>query len=489
MHITIKTLFEKGYSKRKIAELVGCSRRTVRRALRRIEQGQELRRKKVSSIILPFEEVVRAKVSQELTAVRIYEDLVKESGYRGSYETVKLLVRKIKKESQPVYIHNVNLPGEEAQVDFGYAGRLFDSSGKLRKGWVFCFGLSFSKLDYYEVVFSQDVQTFLLCHIHAFKYLGGLPRIVKIDNLKSAVLEAHFYEPEYQRDYFLFSRHYGFSPSPSRVRTPTDNPQAESRVKYVKRNFFNGRKFLDIDDCNRQLREWMENVSHQRIHGTTKKRPRELFEQEERAKLLSLPEKDYELSLWTQRKVSSNCHLTFENNYYSVPFAYCGKEVTLQVTENLVKIYEGINPLAEEEGKLLAVHPRLRGQGKFQTTSSHYPCWKMVSRTEYQEKYRQKMAECGPYAERYFQEIVSLQQGYWSKVIHGILSLARKYGPEAVNLACKRALFYEAYGYRVIKNILEKRLHRVEWEEPAVEKTASVSKMLRPLADYESLLN
>jgi len=83
----------------------------------------------------------------------------------------------------------------------------------------------------------------------------------------------------------------------------------------------------------------------------------------------------------------------------------------------------------------------------------------------------------------------SLQPGYWSKVIHGILSLARKYGPEVVDLACKRALFFRAYCYRVIKNILEKRLHRVEWEEPMVEKRVRVSKMLRPLADYESLLN
>jgi hypothetical protein len=303
------------------------------------------------------------------------------------------------------------------------------------------------------------------------------------------VLKAHFYEPEYQRDYLLFSRHYGFSPSPSRVRTPTDNAQAESRVKYVKSNFLRGKEFADINDCNRQLREWMERVSHERIHGTTKRRPRELFEQEERHRLQVLPAEDYEMSLWLRRKVGVNCHLAFENNYYSVPYAYCGKEVTLQVTESLVKVYDGINPLSQEEGKLLCTHPRLKGQGKFQTNSAHYPSWKLVSKTEYQEKYRQKMAEIGPFAERYFQEIVRLQEGYWAKVIHGILYLAKKYGPEPVNLACKRALFYGAYGYRVIKNILEKRLHRVEWEEPGVRKTAEASKMARPLSDYESLLN
>ena len=488
MHITIKTLFESGYSKSKIAEIVGCSRKTVRRALRRMELGEDLSRKRVPSIIDPYEEIVRAKVSQGLTAVRIHQDLQKETSFEGSYSTVKELVRSIKDETQPIYMHNVNLPGQEAQVDFGYAGKLRDTSGRLRKAWVFCFGLSFSKLDYYEVVFSQAVKTFLRSHIRAFHYLGGVPRIIKIDNLKSAVLKAHFYEPEYQRDYYLFSKHYSFSPSPSRVRTPTDNAQAECRIKYVKSSFFRGRVFQDINDCNQQLREWTEDVAHQRIHGTTKRQPRELFEQEERGKLQSLSKEDYETSLWLRRKVGSNCHLVFENNFYSVPYAYCGKEVTLQVTESLIKVYERINPLSQEEGKLLCTHPCLKGQGKFQTNNAHYPSWKIASRTEYQEKYRKKMASIGPFAERYFGEILKHQEGYWSKVVHGILYLGRKYGNESVNLACKRALYYEAYGYRVIKNILEKRLHHVEWEEGEVPLRVTTSKMLRPLRDYDNLL-
>ena len=95
----------------------------------------------------------------------------------------------------------------------------------------------------------------------------------------------------------------------------------------------------------------------------------------------------------------------------------------------------------------------------------------------------------GPSAERYFRQIVRLQEGYWSKVIHGLLSLARKYGPEAVDLACKRALYYEAYGYRVIKNILEKRLHLQAWQEQEVQAGLTGSKMLRPLEDYEDLLH
>ena len=186
--------------------------------------------------------------------------------------------------------------------------------------------------------------------------------------------------------------------------------------------------------------------------------------------------------------MGSNCHLVFDSNYYSVPFRYCGQEVTLQVTEKLVKIYESINPLSREEGQLVATHPRVRGEGKFQTNSSHYPSWKIVSKTEYQERYRQKMAAIGPEAERYFLWLVRVQGSYWSKGIHGVLSLARKYGPEAIELACKRALYYEAYGYRVIKNILEKRLHLQAWEEKTTQEKSPESKIQRPLKEYETLL-
>ncbi len=109
----------------------------------------------------------------------------------------------------------------------------------------------------------------------------------------------------------------------------------------------------------------MESVSPQRVHGTTKRQPRELFEEEEKGKLRPLPGKDYETSLWFRTKVGSSCHIVVENNFYSVPYAFCGKEVTLQVTESLIRVYERINPLSQGEGKVLCAHLRLKVRGSF----------------------------------------------------------------------------------------------------------------------------
>jgi transposase len=139
-----------------------------------------------------------------------------------------------------------SLPGEEAQVDFGYVGKL-NIYGKARKAWVFIMVLSYSRYMYAEITLDQSVKTFISCHVNAFRYFNGVPGIVKVDNLKAAIIEADFYEPVTQRTYAEFARHYGFLPEPCRVYTPTDKGKVESAVKYVKDNCFKERGFKDIE--------------------------------------------------------------------------------------------------------------------------------------------------------------------------------------------------------------------------------------------------
>jgi len=123
-----------------------------------------------------------------------------------------------KKENIFVRIHTQ--PGEEAQVDFGYLGMSRDDSGKNKKTWIFNMRLSYSRLDYYEKVYDQKVDTFVRCHINAFEFFGGVPKYVKIDNLKAAILEANFYEPIYQQVYKDFAKYYGFSHFPAGWQAP-----------------------------------------------------------------------------------------------------------------------------------------------------------------------------------------------------------------------------------------------------------------------------
>jgi len=120
MYTTIKTLFDKGYSKSQIARMLEIDRGTVREILKRIENGEEIKRKPVPTIIDKYKEIIKTKVNQELSAKRIYQDLVSDYDYDGSYETIKLYVREIKASNIKTFMVNNTLPGEEAQVDFGY---------------------------------------------------------------------------------------------------------------------------------------------------------------------------------------------------------------------------------------------------------------------------------------------------------------------------------------------------------------------------------
>ncbi|RKL62603.1 IS21 family transposase [Thermoanaerobacteraceae bacterium SP2] len=264
MYTTIKTLFDKGYNKSQISRMLEIDRGTVREILKRIENEEEIKRKKVPTIIDPFKEIIDTKINQELSAQRIYQDLCSEYGYTGSYDTIKKYVREFKQSNVKVYMVNNTLPAEQAQVDFGYVGKIPDYTGKVRKAWVFCMILCYSRLMYCEMVFNQEVKTFIKCHEHAFKYFGGVPKTVKIDNLKAAILEANFYEPVYQKQYQEFSKYYNFSSIPCRVKTPTDKAKIESGVKYVKNNFFKGRNFNTFEERQHALNTWLKDICNNR---------------------------------------------------------------------------------------------------------------------------------------------------------------------------------------------------------------------------------
>lgn len=445
MFTTIKTLWEKYRNKSVIAELTGHDWKTVSKVVKLIESGKQYPEKKPHPRILdPYKErIVEWLETEGLNGLKTFERLRSE-GVRVGYTTVKTYLADIKKRDE-IFVRIQTSPGEEAQVDFGYVGLTPDNNGKKRKTWVFNMRLSYSRLDYYQKVYDQRVETFIGCHEKAFVYFGGLPGTVRIDNLKAAILEANFYEPLYQRLYSSFADHYGFKIIPCRIYRPNDKGKVESGIKYVKCNFFLGRTFSSDDDVDNQLKYWLNHTCNQRIHGTTRKVPREVFESEEKAKLKPLPVEEFKMSTVGTRKVYHDCHVFIDYSYYSVPFEYVGKEVDIDISKELVRIFY--------QGKEIAVHPRACEKGKFQTNVNHYPKYKRFSDTEYQEIYQAKMAQIGPYAEQMFFLVTEKQPDDWSRTVQGILSLAKSYPKEIINLACKRAIAFGVHQYQVIKRI------------------------------------
>ncbi len=460
MYTTIKTLREKGLNKAQIAKATGHDWKTVNKVIKAIEAGKEAPTQKPHPKILDTcQDKVIGWIESGLSGLRIHEKLVNE-GIKVSYSSVKNFVAAAKRKEN-IFIRMHTEPGEEAQVDFGYAGYTLDNNGKRRKTWVFNMRLSYSRLDYYCKVYDQKVETFILCHIQAFQYFGGLPKTVKIDNLKAAILEANFYEPIFQQLYKQFSEFYGFQCIPCRIYQPNDKGKVESGIKYVKNNFFAGRQFKDSDDLDRQLLRWLDKAN-QRVHGTIKKIPREVFEEKEKPLLKALPLEDFNLAKVGKRKVYHDCHIYIQSNYYSVPYRYVGNEVEIEIQRGIIKIYY--------QQSLIATHTELIGKGEFSTHPGHYPDYKCLSQTEYQEKYQAKMAAIGQFAEQIFFAMISTYKNAWSRPVQGVLSLTKSFSSEVINLACQRALAYCAYEYQIIKNICKNGAYHLPVEAQEGEK-------------------
>lgn len=163
-------------------------------------------------------------------------------------------------------------------------------TGEIRRSWVFVMTLCFSRHQYAEIVWRQDVETWLGCHRRAFEWFGGVPAKLTIGNAKCAITRACARDPEVQRAYAECAEGYAFRIDALPPRQPQMKGRVEAGVKYIKSAFLALRELRDLEDANRQLHAWIATEAGTRIHGTTRKAPLALFTEVEWALLKPLPD-------------------------------------------------------------------------------------------------------------------------------------------------------------------------------------------------------
>jgi transposase len=390
----------------------------------------------------------------------IYDRLRSEDPeFGGSIGAVKRMVARIQRERGPrqedVAIPVVTSAGEIAQVDFGYVGQLWDpTSGRLRKSWVFVMVLAHSRHQFARVVFDQRTETWISLHEQAFQAFGGVPHTVVPDNLKAAVIQAAFGASDpscaLNRSYRELAQHYGFKVDPAPPAAPKKKGKVESAVKYVKNNALKGRYGESISDVNGYLDRWVVEVAGMRCHGTTGRKPLEVFNAEERAALLALPARAYEPVTWKKATVHQNSHVVFERRMYSVPWRLLGREVWVRATPATVAIY------CDDERE--ATHRRL-GETAWSTEESHLPAQRAAlrhrSRAYWEERAEKIGVEVANLARELFDSDDVLSQ---LRQVQAIVTHLEKFPGERAQAACRRARFYGNVSYRAIKNILTKAL-------------------------------
>ena len=471
----IVRLLRDGASDHEIRNLVGLNRRTVARYRRwATEQGLlagplpaigdlEARLRATLPVVLPpqqtstvaaYEDEILALRQQGVEVAAIRARLEEAHGQPLSYSALWRLVHKLEGDQAPTTFVRVEVPpGQEVQVDFGYAGRTIDpASGQLRKTWVFVMVLASSRHLYAELVFDQRVETWLLCHRHAFEFFGGVPERVVLDNLKAAILHTSVHAPVVQRAYRECAEHYGFRIDPNPPRQPHLKGKVEQGgVHYVKRNFLAGREPAPTDELNRKLRHWCTEVAGQRVHGTTKWRPFEQFEQIERAALRPLPSSPYDLAIWKQAVLHRDCHVVFEGSYYSAPHRLVGQTLTLRGGSRTVELFGA-------DHQRVATHPRASQPGERQTVPAHLPPHKLPGLVLDRDTCRARAAEIGPATTQLIARLLEHRPEDRLKIAQRVLRLAAASGPDRLERACARAEHFGTPEYPTLKRILAEHL-------------------------------
>jgi hypothetical protein len=340
-------------------------------------------------------------------------------------------------------------PGQYAQADFGYLGRIWDpETSKLKKTYALIITLIYSRLMYVHISFKQDIRAVIEGFEAAWSYFGGIVSIVIVDNCKPAVKIPDKYNPVINKYFLEYSQHRGFIVDPTNISHPKGKPHVERMVSYVRDNFFSGENFISKEDCQERVADWCTNVAGARIHGSTKCVPMDVFKQIESAKSKPYPGDRYDIPWWANCKPHPDHHIRFKNCLYSFPSEYLKKkDFDVRGDSAFVKIYHN--------GSLIKIHKRLDA-GKRSTDFDDYP--KELSpytlrNPNYQITQGYKRSEqIGTYIE----EI--LKGPYpWHRLrsAQKILRLSDKYGADRMSLALIKAKAYSIYDMKRIENMLK----------------------------------
>ncbi|MCK1554485.1 IS21 family transposase [Bradyrhizobium sp. 177] len=351
-------MHRQGLSVSAIARQLGVDRKTVRAYIAKgLEPPVYKRRAPRPGIVDHFETYLRERLAAYpgLTAVRLWREL-KERGFAGGYSVVRDRVRELRPSRPTAFEVRFETPaGEQAQVDFArFEVEFVDQPGVKRIVWLFSMVLGYSRLIWAHFVVHQDLQTVLRCHIAALEAIGGVPREILYDRMKTAVLgEDAEGLVVYNRALVDLARHYGFQPRACRPYRPKTKGKVERPFRYIREDFFLGGVFRNLDDLNGQLRHWLDTVANPRVHATTHRVVNEAFA-EEKAALQALP---------SARRASHEGMVSVGGNLYSVPDTMRRRVFDVHVLADEIRIFKG--------SVLVASHAPLEGRGQKRLDPAH----------------------------------------------------------------------------------------------------------------------
>lgn len=339
-------------------------------------------------------------------------------------------------------------PGQYAQADFGRLGKIWDeATKKFRIAHAFIVTLCYSRHMFVFITFKQDTRAVIEGCELAWDYFGTIPKILIFDNLTPVVGKADRYSPRINKTFMEYAQVRQFVVDPANTAHPKGKPIVENSVSYIKKNFFAGENFLSREDCQERATDWCINTAGTRIHGTTRQKPIELFNELEKEKMAIYDGIRYDTPYYASPVVHPDHHISFRKSLYSLPTKYIGKTVEVKGDSALVRI--------SFKDELIKTHPRLP-EGKRSTDYSDYPK-EIIPYTLRNASYQisegnKKHPAIGAYID------FLLSGTYpWHRLrsAQKLLRLAEKYGHGRTAAACIKAKEYGIWDVRRIERMLK----------------------------------
>jgi transposase len=427
-----------------------------------------------TSLCEPFRKVIEDALESGLTCQRIWQDLRTEHGFTGGYDSVKRFTRGLRNTTPLPFRRIERAPGQEAQVDFGKGAPVLDD-GHRRRTHVLRVILSCSRKGYSESAFQQTTENLIRLLENAFWRFGGVPATIVLDNLKAAVQQADWFDPELNPKIREFCAYYGTVILPIRPRTPRHNGKAESGVGYVKGNALKGRTFNSLAEQNQFLQDWERNVADKRIHGTTRRQVAQLFEEVERKALQPLPAERFPFFHEAERTVHLDGHVELDKAYYSVGPEYVRAKVWVRWDSRIVRIYNQ----RLEQITIRAKQP----PGKFSTLPEHLAPEKICGVERGAAYLLKKAAAIGPFSGQWAEKMLKQRGIEGMRPLLGLLSLTHKYAAGEIEQACRIAANHGAWRLRDLRQLLQRQEQKQEQLSFLEEHP-----LIRSLAEYDQIV-
>ena len=403
------------------------------------------------AMLEPYRDQIAMWLDQDQLLLTRIQELLEPYGVQVKYTTLRRFVRQAGLWKQPRSTVRMapTSPGEVAEMDFEKLGTLINPiTGKRQVIYGLLIVLVYSRHAFLWPLVHQTVEATIEGLEQAWRFFGGLPLRLVLDNFPAAVAGPDALNPRPTRAFLEYSQVRGLLLDPARVRHPKDKPHVERGVPYARERFWKGGSFRDLDDSREQAERWCRDVAGLRVHGTTRRLPRVVFEDEERHHLRPYDGTPYDVPLWREVTVHPDHHVSVQYALYSAPSTTCppGTKLEARCDQTLVKLYR--------RAELVKVHPRQPKGGRW-TDPDDYPAERTLYAMRAPDRVVQQALKLGPNVGHFAERLLDAPFP-WSKLRQGqkLLRLAERYTAERLDAACARALGFELVDVRRLERIL-----------------------------------